>query len=517
VRIGEQLASFPTVRAAATWALGKLRKMLGYHEGGQRWSKDRSNLPTVYGSPRDTYQDDPPMERAVCIEKARYWERNSALVSRLIDVFEQYTVGANGMPIIPASSDADFNRAASVNFKRWSQFPDLSSRQSFSCLQSLIARRWFVDGVVYIYKTRGEPDMRGRVFPRIQIIETQNIATPPEKYEQEGKTIFEGVEVDGRKRPIAYYIFQSDGTFKKVKADSMIIVGEPTRVGQYHPFPFLSPVLNLVHDLSDLHMLEMLAAKDGAESSKVIKTETGEAKSDDDLIREGTTVETQNSAGADVEEERTKTYQRIFGGRTVFLKTGEEMEQFHSNRPSEAVQRYWDYLISEICIGVGIPKILAFPTSMQGTVVRADLDVANTFFQSRSAVLQFAFAEIYRYVTKESTWSDIALADPPADWFECRIRAPRGCNVDIGHQASAAVTLLEAGLMSYSFFLEPLGLDEDEHFEALARGQAKLEAAAKKYNVKPESLKMRLTEVTKALLEEQKKKAEAEDSELATA
>lgn len=420
-----------------------VRKIFNFHEAGQRWSTSRSRIPGPW-SPQDSRYDDPPAERNEVMRKARYFERNNAIANRLADLFEQYTVGPTGMPIMAASSDEKWNAANQKSWDGWCKFPDLVSLQNFATIQSLVARRWFFDGEIFILKTRSDVTKR----PRIQLIESHRVSTPPELYAQEGSKIIDGIEVDTRGRPVAYWV-QEGETWSRKDAKNIIHVFEPTRPGQMRAFSFLDPVLNDLHDLDDLQILEMLAAKDAAEKSAVVTTKDGEIADLEDTIRNAGQVTTQDSQGEDSLETRIKHYRQVIGGRMIALKEGESMQQFISQRPSVALQWYWDYLAGKICIGVGIPKILVFPQSMQGTVVRGDYDVANGFFRSRSSVLQNAFSQIYLYVTEEESLTNRALADKPFDWQEHAIQAPRAVNVDVGYNSSATIKELESGITDY--------------------------------------------------------------------
>src|SRR5687767_12103403 len=102
-----------------------------YFEGA-RFSTTRSRIP---GAVQGT--------RLELVRKSRYFEKNNAIVNRLVDLFEQFTVGAAGLQLIPASSDAAWNERALLSFEQWSQFCDLTSLHTFGTLQSLCARSWF--------------------------------------------------------------------------------------------------------------------------------------------------------------------------------------------------------------------------------------------------------------------------------------------------------------------------------------------------------------------------------------
>jgi lambda family phage portal protein len=439
------------------------------YESGVRWGTDRSYLPG--NNPQDARFDADTATRIEIVRKSRYWERNSALVNRLADLFEQFTVGPNGLQFVPSSSDENYNSNAQAWWAEWSAVCDLSSLCGLGTLQSLCARSWFIDGEIFIEKTFGrnlrpafgEPIRR----PRVQLIEAHRVETPPKRFEDEGKTIIDGIEIDANGRPVAYWVKESSGpsvfginetNYRRISAENIIHIFEPSRPGMSRGLPFLYPVLNDLHDLEDLQMLEMTAAKEAASITNVLTNAAGEVKPDQ-LRRERFSTTNQKSDGTEVTEYRVKQLRQVLGARTVALKTGEELKQFLSNRPSVASQQYWDYLIAKICAGVGISKLLVFPWSIQGTVARADLDIANAFFRSRSAVLITAFTRIYEWALEWGKNNDRRLADPPSDWKSVNVRSPRAVNVDVGRNSAAMLAELDSGATNYGLIYGPLGLD----------------------------------------------------------
>lgn len=409
-----------------------LARVLNVYEGGIRWSRARSYIP---GEVRDARIDADQATRSELVRKARYFEANSALVNRLADLFEQYTVGPFGLAIIPSSSDEEWNVLAAQWIEQWSRYPDLSSLMSWGTLQSLIARTWFVDGEVFILKTRGD---KAPYYPRLQLIESHRVQTPWNLSRQEGKSIYDGVEFDGRGRPIAYHVLDGtawDGSFRRIPADSIVHVFEPSRPGQMRGLSFLYPVMNDLHDLQDLELLEMQAAKDAAETTKVVKTTTGDAPEAD-----------WSAETTDDETGSVQYYKNVFGATTKVLGPGDTFEQFSSNRPTVTQQWYWRYLTEKVCVGVGIPLAMVMPESLQGTVYRGVLDMATAWFRARSAVLATAFSDIITYVIEQGAMIDRRIANRPADWRMFVARPPKSPNVDVGRNSSAMLAELRSGV-----------------------------------------------------------------------
>jgi len=496
----------------------------GGYEGSRRYSPDRS---TIYGQAQDARYDAPPETRLELLHKARYWERNNGIVNRLADLFEQFTVGPQGLQILPDSSDDQWNASAKQWWDEWCQFCDLTSLANFGTVQSLVARSWFVDGEIFIRKVNGVTPLQVRtpgkpIFrPRIQLIEGHRIETPPEMVMREGSNIIDGVEVNEVGRPVAYWfrtnteVSYGVAKYERIPAEEMIHVFEPSRPGQVRGLPFLYPVMTDLHDLDDLQVLEMRAAKDAAEKSTFITTQSGEV--DVDALRRArlnVAVKTDVN-GTDTLEERTKFIRQTIGGRTFVLKTGEDVKQFLPQRPSVATAEYWTYLTSKICAGVGISHLLVFPRSLQGTVARGELDIANAFFRSRSAVLADVFRRVYVWVMEWAVKFDGRLDGAPADrtWQNCSTRAPRAVNVDVGRNSSAMLAELEQGATTYHAIYAPLGLDEKTELRRRAREEKYIDELSAEFGLSADRIRKSVGETLKAqmLLDEEKQKKDDEE------
>lgn len=468
------------LRKAAGFVARRLAAFAEWEAGRIGGNRDRGYLP---GFVQDAVEDLDQASRDEMVRKSRYWEKNDGICNRCADIWEQYTVGSRGLVHTPASSSPEFNAVAADAWSRWSQFPDLSSRMDLASVQSLTSYRWFWDGEISILKTRGST---GR--PRIQLIECQRIATP---HDAVGDDIHDGVQVDANGRPITYFIqnsFRGD-VFAPRPAEAVIRIFEPSRVGQLRGFPILAPVLNDVHDLDDLEKLEMRAAKDAARRVWGVKRKGASAGDISALRRERLNLTGQTSTGTATTESRDTYFRKVLGGETAYMEPEEEMELFASTRPSDAVREHWDHVISKICAGAGIPRLLVLPKSMQGTVTRADLDAAAAFFRSRSAVLIKAFTEVYIYVIGAELRTNVKLASlAPPDWFLVNVRPPKGANVDVGRNSSAMIAELEAGTLTYESVMGDAGEDWRAYLRQRAEERRFIRDLATEFDLDPQEI-----------------------------
>lgn len=455
-----------------------LKRILARYEGAS-YSPSRSYLP---GSVQSARFDASKATRLELVRRSRYWERNSALYNRLADLFETYTVGAQ-VQLQPMSSDAEWNDLAKPLWQTWCQFPDLTSRQGFGTLMSQAARAWFVDGEIFIALVRGPS---GR--PRLQLLESHLIATPPHLRHLEGREIVDGVQVDANGRPTAYWMAQESGgdnapgglfglpaqpalEWIPLDADWVIHLFEPSRPGQMRGLPFCYPVLNDLNDLADLQELEQKAARDAAEITNVLLKEGGEM-SDEDAMRMAAQLAQQDrdatgQAAATHNEDRTTWLRESVGGRAIALDLGEKIEQFKSERPSVATKEYWRHLAEKVCMGIGIPYVMAVPELMQGTVYRGAMDGAASWFLCRSVVTGDAVRRCYAYVMGYHQRPGGEIRRGPQDWYQATVYPPRAANFDIGRNSAAAIAELAAGLTDYDQWYGRQGQDYRERFLAL--------------------------------------------------
>lgn len=460
----------------------------GAYEAAKR-TADRTYIPPWVLEP---HMDFDAATRLDLIAKCQHFERNDGVFNKLCDVFEQYTVGPNGLQFIPATSDEDFNQAASDSWNEFCGVCDLVSLQGMGTLQSQVARRWFTDGQIFILPTygseSGHPNNKGP-RPRIQLIESHRIQSPPSASDN----VRDGILVDKNGRPLVIYVRDGESYTPRL-ASEMIQVFEPHRPGALHGLPFATPVINDIIDLRNLQYLEMLAAKDAAEKSTVIETENGELNPAV-LRRQRLSDSTIDSQGTEVATTNISSYREVLGARTIALKKGEKVTQFVSQRPSVATKEYWEYLTSRICAGCGPSKQLIFPWSMQGTVVRADLDAAAAYFKSRSSVLATAFRRVYNFYMDWAVKNDPRLKNAPKDYRAANVRFPRAVNVDVGRNSVALIAEYEACIRNLEMLCGELGEDWRKVIRGKAREEAFIDRVAKEEGTTPERIKAALAEL----------------------
>jgi capsid protein len=426
------------------------------YEGAQPSSPQRSYLPAFV---RDARHDANSFSRWEMSRKIRYFERNTWLVKALRDQDVKWSVGPNGLQVIPSTGDDDWNKYMLEDYLAWCQGPCLDSTITMPQIHKQIAGECHVDGELFVHETfrrfRNRPSE-----PAIQLVRSHRVGSPGQDYSFKEETdIVDGVQLgkDSTGKvvgPIGYYVRDSflgaEWNFRGT--DVMHHVFDPKTVGLYRCVTPYHACLNTLHDIDDLELFEMQRAKANAEISNILTNPAGEIPPQQlRQNRWNQSSGTSNPSDSDLEK-RTEMYRRVLGSRTIALKSGEKLEQFDNRNPSAATQWYWRYKIGQICSAVGVPMILVFPElveGMQGTVVRGIYDNAHEGFREKYFIYATVARRMYRFYANWARYNRPKLVDAPADWASCHVIPPRAVNVDIGYSVEATVAKLMAGLTDY--------------------------------------------------------------------
>lgn len=453
----------------------------------------------VPASVQDARFDASAATRLELLRRSRHWEQNSGYLQKILDLFENFTVGGSGLHLIPNSANEDFNEVARIWWREFCHRPARDNYLPMSHHQSLLARSWFVDGDIFVYKTYLPKTGR----PAIQLIEAHRIETPGNMSSEEGKTIIDGVTIDSATLPIGYQVRvaniaspytygigqpnsirvqPANLTYNFVPAENMFHLFEPPRPGMTRGLPMAYAELNDLQDLYELQDLEMQKARDGARITTVISNKTGEADLSNSF-RQRMSLQSQNAQGGATVKQVPQYYEVTMGGQTVYVCHGDAINQFKSDQPSAATQEYWNTLIGKVSMGCGLPRQLVVPYSIQGTALRCDIETAAAFFKARSSVVGHTMYEIYRWAMAWAIENDRRLKGAPKDWDQVVVRPPRSINVDIGRQSAALISELQAGIRTLQDVCSELGLDWREVLRQRAREWAYAANLATEFNV----------------------------------
>ncbi len=329
------------------------------------------------------------VDRSSTMEMCRKWIyfcENNPFVIRIEQLYIQFAVGVDGLQIVPDAQDEkmdktileDWNHARAASWEEFACDPSIDSNLTLSQITILWEHQLFRVGNIIVIKTQDE---NGDL--KIQTVDRLRLQTPPQFANEEGKTVFQGIrlkkmtvtviEIENGKRikksknvvtgkPDLYYIrdeFEPEN-FMEVAAANVIHKFHCEMPGQMVGIPRGSGAINIFHDMEDLHILEMGAAKLAGKIANVRTNRTGELP--------GNTARTSRLAVSGVNQQGQATqhnsmfdYTVTLGAEEVGLMHGDKLQNFMIERPTVAQQDYWDLLLAEGCMRCGVPRLLVAP------------------------------------------------------------------------------------------------------------------------------------------------------------
>lgn len=425
---------------------------------------------------------------------------NNGICLRIRSLFLQFSVGVCGLNCIPNSKDEDWNVSRKTSFDLWSEAPFIDSELSLGQGTMQWAGALFDDGEPFIHLTSDR--VGGRVVPRLATYEAHRCFTPPDKTKEEGKTICDGVRVNEFGKPIGYYIQDGpDKTQLKLipifdplfpERGGMIHIYKARRPGMLRGLPEGYAVMNILQDLAELQKLQMDKAKSQAVVTHIIHNASGEADASQ-FRRSRMQLDSTNATGASVTKDASAFYDDQIKAYRLHLKTGEEAKRFPQDDPSVVVQQYWEFLISLICVGYNTPKLLVFPYSMQGTVVRFDVDICSTSFRANFELIAQALRWIYRWQTAWALKMDRSMdSEEPEDALSVVIEPPRPPNADLGYNAQALETELRLGTRTYQDVYAERQQDWRHQIRQIAEFESEVDKLAKEFKISSDRIAKKL-------------------------
>jgi hypothetical protein len=536
--------------ASALRFLGKRNPsaIKNWYEGGFPFlDGSRAWTPSII---QDARYDQNLVTRRELLRRMRYWAQNSGICKSTQDVRRQYVIGTHCPVVTSLSKNSDWAEMAEKVFEEMNEVSGVDGESFFSQL-SVGCDVEATDGDVLFVETNVRAPITIRQgtkyetqiiksVPRYQLIEGHRIETPPRLWDKEGQDIIDGVqfkivsqtlpngEVRNVMQRVGYWVkdstsmfsggtFARDDAYALIPVENCVLVFSPHRVNQIRGLSRYYAGETTLAMLEDLLKLELRAQEVQSDITTFVTNGAGQMVSD----------KMQSSLGAlgmklskdsdgkpvvtakDIEAVK-KIYQEISGGRQVVGRTGDTLAFMAPNRPAEATQQLWEYLINIWCAAAKAPRILVFPKSAkgQGTEVRAELDKANTgFIGDFNLNWKPVVKSAWKFKIGWAIQNDARLANPPDDWQHIEVSPPRSVMVDLGYDSASQLAELAAGVTNLHFVAQRLGTTAKRLIAMAVQDIYQLKKACNvisgrpndKIEVKPEEVRQSLGEVVKNL------------------
>jgi len=422
-----------------------------------RYNGRRSFL--LLSQAQDQRRDLTPAKRAELLKKMRWGERNSGELREMVGTLVLYTVG-DGFRAQAHTADPEWNKAAEAYFAEWSRKCDITGRFSFNEILRIAERRWVTDGDFFLAKVRN-----GFGAAKLQGIESHRIGTPENNKDER---VHDGIVFGAYGEIRGYFVMRSDGSFRLIPANAMMMVHDPEFVSGARGLPLMQHSWNDIQDLMEILALEKTAVKDHAEITRVLKRNGGEFGPD--LASE---LASNPQAG--------NALSQGLGGKFIALEPGEDLVHQASARPNSNFDSFIKAVKTDAAAGV-LPAGFTDPAMLNGPAVRMVIAKMDRIASRHQQILiDNICVPTWGYVIGDA----IARGDLPSidGWEKHSWTTPKRITVDAGREAANDRADVEMGLLSMSELYSQRGMDFREEMEKRAADMAFIRDTAAKAGI----------------------------------
>lgn len=397
---------------------------------------------------------------------------------------------------------AQWQRSAEREFELWarSKFCDSTRVNNFYEIQQVACMSWLMNGDACVLLEYEPPTKTLPYGLRIHLIESDRISTPHSTgnnvylYAVDPDTknrIFNGVEVDGGNRVVAYHIcstypnssLYARKEWKRVKAfgektgmPNVLMIYETERAEQYRGVPYLAPVIESLKQLTRYSEAEMMAAVINGFFTVFVKSQ----KSDSGTGFTGVVDEEERITDDEVNYE-------LGPGMVNILAPGEDIEIADAKRPSSNFDAFTTSLAKYVGAALEIPvDVLVKHFSSNYSASRAALLEAWKGFRMKRSWLAADFCQpVYEIFLAEAIGTGRLKApgfflDPVIRMAYCGAQwnGPAQGMIDPVKEVNAAEKRINIGISTRQReTIEMTGGDFDSNVAQLARENQLMEAA----------------------------------------
>lgn len=403
---------------------------------------------------------------------------------------------------IPPDEAAQWQRSAEREFNLWAQSKlcDSTRVNNFYEIQQTACMSWLMNGDACVLLERERPTRALPYGMRIHLIESDRVSTPHTTGNSvnlyainpdNGNRIFNGVEVDGGNRVVAYHVcstypnssLYARKEWKRIKAfgdrtgtPNVLMIYETERAEQYRGVPYLAPVIESLKQLTRYSEAEMMAAVINGFFTVFVKSEKGTSE----FAFTGVVDEEDRVSDDD------KNYE-LGPGMVNVLAPGEDVEVADAKRPSTNFDAFTTSLAKYVGAALEIPvEILVKHFSSSYSASRAALLEAWKAFRMRRAWLAADFCQpVYELFLSEAIASGRLKSpgfflDPLVRMAYCGAQwnGPAQGMIDPEKEVDAAEKRVILGVSTRQReTIEMTGGDFDSNVAQLAREKQLMEAA----------------------------------------
>ncbi|OLS34209.1 phage portal protein [Alkalihalophilus pseudofirmus] len=281
---------------------------------------------------------------------------------------------------------------------------DAQRMNNFYELQQLAILSWLMSGdSIALLPIKPRPNMP--IDLRVQIVESDRVATPMDKSLKDGNQIVNGVEIDRFGEVVAYYIAQSHPSISAFKKNdwkrirkfgaetgrpNVIHLMETERPEQRRGVPLLAPVIESLKQLSRYSEAELMSAVVSGMYTVFIKTENPD---------EGSPLGEAISEQEQVDQFDESSYE-LGNGSIVALGENESIQESNPGRPNTA----FDGFVTSICRQIG-------------SAIEVPYELLLKHFTSSYSASRAALLEAWKMFKMRRSWMASGFCQPIYEEF----------------------------------------------------------------------------------------------------
>jgi len=432
--------------------------------------RDRALVPTTGNSSSEAGINQ--RDRIQLIWEARALCYNFPLVKGLINNLALYSFGS--LRYQPRTGDKNVDRQYSDYLNYAFENCDVTRRHNLTTLANLVFKGMLRDGDIGVV-VRWTPE-----GPMLQLVESDCIGRPLEAPHSE--VYIGGITRDPNTgAPLLYRVYYRtrEGLYiepVEIEANRFFHVFDPSRIDQMRGVTALDAAIDTARDIYDIMQYEKFAVKWASAQTGVITREEGEPD-------EWETKQGYSEDGKAIEE--------LTFGRLNYLKEGENIQSFMSQRPSSAFSGFISTLQRDVCHAIGAPYgFFVDNSALGGNAGRMDSQKANRVCERYQNLMCEKF--LNKVKDLYLAWG-ISQGIIPAvsSWRSGKWQFPAWPTADIGRDSDAAINEFRIGLRTAADIYAEQNKDWEEEFEQIGREQELLQNIADRLNLPVDRLSQR--------------------------
>ena len=419
---------------------------------------------------------DSEMKPAIVIlrDRSRDLARNDPYARRFFNLIKVNVVGETGFNLQVKARNADKsldtvgNDIVEFAWEDWCRTGNCTAdgKMSWVDVQKYVAEAEKRDGEAFIQIVRSSKFKYGFA---LNLIEADLIDDKKNERLQNGNEIRLGVEVDGFRRPVAYWVKQAHpGDFDyttmantqsiRIPAASIIHVYNMQRAGQTRGEPALAPVMTSLKMLNAHREAELVASRMAAAKMGFFTSDTGDDFNADDY--DGTVPIIDAEPG---------TFHQ--------LPAGVDFKPFDPTHPSTAFAEFQKGILRSIASGLGV-SYASISNDLEGTsyssVRQGALEERDNYRLMQKFMIDHLAMPVFgAWLQHVMEFNFIPLPVTKFDkFYNNTIFRGRGFSwVDPQKEMNASVIGLQNGILSLSDIAAQYGRDTEEVFSSIQRDQ----------------------------------------------